>query len=678
MTRLLQGWNLWHRVALLGGLALLLVLPSFYLYVDSANRGIEVSMHERDGIRPVKSVLRALQAMQRHRGLSTGFLLSSEMSDERIAAARQVNLALEEMTQTLRTAGMGRDPLVQKINSNWSVLLESVAGQRLTVGQSFEQHTVICQQLLQLSEQLSDQFLLSLDSDADIYYLVHIIYFDLPQLAEYTGQLRAVGIGHLVTDKLGSELHMGMDSRADMVTLLATARVYEKTAQRYFDKVYAAAPALAGTFGGQVKAADAATQAALTLVSKQLADGSDLHMSPLDYFYFMSKPIDLQFQISFTLADQLERMINARIAAQNAKRNVLAATLALIALLAVFCGWLVCRSVIVQLGGEPRYVNQILHKIAEGDFTQDIQVARGDDSSLVYCLRQTMERLATVVGDVSAGIMVLTTASREIAGAAQMLSQAANAQAGSIETTSASLEQITAAILQNAGNAHETDAIAVKAAGTAADGSTIVNSMAVSMQQISKMVSLIDDIAYQTNLLALNAAIEAAGAGGQSRGFAVIAAEIRKLAERSQNAAQEIAAVAERSCGLARQSSDLLSSLAPEIRHTSDLLQEITQASSEQSMGVSQISVAVSRLSQTVQQNASGAEELAATAEEMNNQALRLSESVAFFKLLEQRQHRQDSDDKVAAETSTALPRSVADPQAGLLLPRRGGIKNAM
>jgi len=300
-------------------------------------------------------------------------------------------------------------------------------------------------------------------------------------------------------------------------------------------------------------------------------------------------------------------------------------------LLSAALGFWIARSLLKQLGGEPGIAAEIADKIAGGDLTVVVETRPGDQTSLMWAMKTMVGRLSQVIGDVRSSAEALSSASDEVNATAQSMSQGASEQAASVEETGASVEQMTASITQNTENAKITDGMANKAAKEAIEGGQAVEQTVEAMKQIAKRIGIIDDIAYQTNLLALNAAIEAARAGEHGRGFAVVAGEVRKLAERSQVAAQEISEMASGSVAVAEQAGRLLAEIVPSIKKTSDLVQEIAAASEEQTSSVGQVNTTMVQLNQITQQNASSAEELAATAEEMSGQAEQLQQLMAYF-----------------------------------------------
>jgi len=302
-------------------------------------------------------------------------------------------------------------------------------------------------------------------------------------------------------------------------------------------------------------------------------------------------------------------------------------------LIAAVLGYWIVHTLFAQLGGEPRYVAEVVNRVAEGDMRVEVEVRAKDTSSALYAVKTMVAKLSGIIGEVNTAAEALNNAASQVSATAQSLSQSSSEQAASVEETTASIEQMTASINQNTENAKVTDNMATKSAHEATEGGAAVKETVDAMQQIAGKIGIIDDIAYQTNLLALNAAIEAARAGEHGKGFAVVAAEVRKLAERSQVAAQEIGELAGSSVKMAEKAGKLLDEMVPSIKKTSDLVQEIAAASSEQSAGVGQINGAMGQLNQATQQNASASEELAATAEEMGGQAGQLQELMSFFKI---------------------------------------------
>jgi methyl-accepting chemotaxis protein len=279
-------------------------------------------------------------------------------------------------------------------------------------------------------------------------------------------------------------------------------------------------------------------------------------------------------------------------------------------------------------------VKLFISAVSKGDLTKPINDIPNDEiGDLAFQLNIMAEKVREIASRLIEHADIINDSSYNFNVAFQKVKGSSEMQAESAKRISASMDDMVVTIEKNANNAKETKEIA----RDALEGFEIVSKSSKDSQEshkkIFEKITVVNDIALQTNILALNAAVEAARAGEHGRGFSVVAAEVRKLAEKSRKAADEITALSESSLTYTQETSLLMKRLVPEIKRTSKLVSAIAIANLEHNDGVSHINKSIQELNHNTQLGTSSVEEMSELALNMQTQADALSELVSFFKI---------------------------------------------
>ncbi|VUZ28321.1 Uncharacterised protein [Acetobacterium wieringae] len=341
--------------------------------------------------------------------------------------------------------------------------------------------------------------------------------------------------------------------------------------------------------------------------------------------------------------------------------------------LAVGLGLLVANMISTPL----RRMVDAAEEMANGNLDVDVKIdSRDEVGELGLAFVKMTDHINEIMTNIDSAAEQVAAGSKQIADSSMGLSQGATEQASSIEELTASIEEISAQTRLNADSAGEANALAELTRTNAVEGNNEMKRMLKSMEEInesstniSKIIKVIDEIAFQTNILALNAAVEAARARQHGKGFAVVAEEVRNLAARSADAAKETTRMIEGSIKkvddgtkIATTTAAALNQIVDDVAKVSGIVENIAIASNEQAIGISQINQGIMQVSEVVQMNSATSEESAAASEELSSQAELLREQAARFTLKKSRRFGYRGAEESLSENHSTRRETVNNP----------------
>lgn len=640
MNALLSRLFLWQKFALLALLGVVLVAVPFTLYINESNKAVNAAKTEAHGVPPARALLKVVQLVQQHRGLSALVLNGNEaIQAQRSAKQDEVDKAFAVMDSA---ASAIHNPAIASLwseaKSQWTPLAQNVTHRAINGKESFAVHTALVTKLLKINDLLIDHFGLDLDPDADSSHLIQTSLSQTPTLMETLGRMRARGAA-ILTAKNAT-----IEERADMIVLIERAQRLIESIDSSLAKTIAANPSIKTNLGVPLQTAIAKGSEILQLTTEQIIKSEQYTYAGADYFAQATASINEQAKFFDATIDTLDHMLTQRASHRQQSTYTLIAAVLAITLLIAALGYRVTRSVSDPLHEAVAVAKQV----ASGDLSVRIEVRSANETGqLLQALKEMNDSLRNIVGQVHNGTETIATASSQIASGNLDLSSRTEQQAASLEETASSIEELTSTVKQNAENAYRANQLAQSASDVAVKGGAVVSqvidtmgSIHESARKIGDIIGVIDGIAFQTNILALNAAVEAARAGEQGRGFAVVASEVRNLAQRSASAAKEIKALIENSVDkveagriLVNQAGSTMDEIVTSVKRCTDIMSDISHASREQESGIEQINLAIAEMDTVTQQNAALVEEAAAAAASLKDQAGSLAQLVGVFKL---------------------------------------------
>jgi methyl-accepting chemotaxis protein len=614
------------------------LLPLAYLlYVVGTDRqaAYDFTAKEVIGVEFVVKANALMEPAARFRGNSLGASAQTPGAEEgRKKAAADFEVQLANLQSKLADS----DPLelraeVDKLSQRWAAIK---AAPTSPSDQIFDAGNELVAAVRALIGLIADNSNLSLDPDADSYFLMLAHTADLPGLVDHLGRVRAVG-SYLA--------HKASSDDAEFFMLLHNG---DALSHEYIEKVSTSLRKAAAANGDSIKGVDLALLKEIETqlfprIDKEFQWGAAPTAGAAEWFATTSLAITALTKLNEQVGANLKALLEAR----EARLNRALWTAMAIALSFVTLGIYLLSAFYTAAHSTFNALGRRIAQIGQGDFTTPARLEGNDELAIAgNQLAEAMSELGMLVLQVRSSAEEIAGSVVQIAAGNQDLANRGSQMAAVVEQTSASTATLEETVGVNLNSAREANELVQSAAQVAGKGGAVVeqavqamNDITASSKKIGDIIQVIDLIAFQTNILALNAAVEAARAGEQGRGFAVVAGEVRALAQRSASAAREIKTLIQDSIDTVseggeyvNEAGNTMTEMVRAVERITTLMGDITTQSNNQAQQIRELGAAIREVDSSTQQNAALVEETAAAATSLSERARTLTETTAQFK----------------------------------------------
>lgn len=621
----------------------LIALIPLGLLIRSGLETIHFTRSEQDGVKPALVLLKAIDQLQRHRGLSGPWLQGSDKTGPKLSdTASQSSQLLQDYASQWQAAGFD-DTLsltAKQLSTQIAELDTKVRSRALNIDQSFAQHSQLIDQLLHLLFDSAGKSNLLFDPQDTTYLLIISGFQEAPRISELAARMRGLGTAYL-GDQGGnaSDIQQALDSHGRLLERIAHIDMHLKAVAQLNPDLgrTLVAPALSKLEALRAFSADARSAIQGDTGSKAAS------MRATEFFDYATTFISDVNQITLSITERVEVELNQR---QSDAQRAMAIQIALV--LALSClGVAIMTSMVKGILNPIHQMETVANLLAQGNLTRSCATdSRDEIGRCMNALEAARLGWVRILSSLTQSVDAVSAASSQIASGSHELNERTHVTSSNLESTSQAINQLTSTVQQTADSAKQADELARSAKATANEGHQVMaqvvsnmNDISTASQKIADIIGLIDGIAFQTNILALNAAVEAARAGESGRGFAVVASEVRSLAQRTANSAREIKSLINDSLEkigtgsqLVNQAGSNMEAIMRSNQQVTDIIGEISSATQEQSSGFVLVNHSINQLDGMTSQNAALVRESNESATNLRKQAQQLTEGIAVFR----------------------------------------------